>query len=151
MKRILLLLLTILLVGCESKEEVQSDIEKLQTQRVILEDIMVGMNNHIGELRGDIKLLKQDKRVMEMYRDGETPRYIVTFELKQSHFSLDVTEHMKDGMNKIKFDLPVDKTFYDSVTVGEKMIEEFRGGSFLMKGSLGSWIMHVRGKKIIKD
>ncbi len=78
-------------------------------------------------------------------------RYILGLGLKQSHFSLDIGDHIKDSMNAVKFTIPVDKTFYDSVTVGTPIVNKFRSGSFLMSGSFGDWKIKVISKTVIKE
>lgn len=72
--------------------------------------------------------------------------YIVEFEIKQSHFSLDISEHLKDNMNKLTFEVPVDKDYYNKVYVGQEITNSFRVGSFVMKGSIGKWKIIVRNK-----
>lgn len=76
--------------------------------------------------------------------------YIVTFECTQSHFTLDLSEHLKDSINKLTFEVPVDKDYYDKVKVGDKIIDSFRMGSFIMKGSLGKWKIKVMDKRVVK-
>lgn len=51
-------------------------------------------------------------------------------------------------MNAIDFEIPVDKDFYNSVSIGTDIVDEFRTGSFVLKGSFGSWEMSVKGKEI---
>lgn len=85
---------------------------------------------------------------MGLRSDGKSPRYILTLKLKQSHFTLDLFEHAKDAMNAIEFDIPVDAEFYHSVSVGTKVVDEFRAGSFIMNGSFGDWDMTVVNKQI---
>jgi len=63
--------------------------------------------------------------------------YIVEFEIKQSHFTLDISEHLKDSINKLTFEVPVDKDYYNKVRVGQEITDSFRMGSFVMKGSIG--------------
>ena len=72
--------------------------------------------------------------------------YIVEFEIKQSHFSLDISEHLKDNINKLTFEVPVDKDYYNKVYVGQEITNSFRVGSFVMKGSIGKWKIIVRNK-----
>ena len=74
--------------------------------------------------------------------------YIVEFEIKQSHFSLDISEHLKDNMNKLTFEVPVDKDYYNKVYIGQEINDSFRVGSFVMKGSIGKWKIIVRNKYI---
>lgn len=74
--------------------------------------------------------------------------YIVEFEIKQSHFSLDISEHLKDSINKLTFEVPVDKDYYNKVYIGQEINDSFRMGSFVMKGSIGKWKIIVRNKYI---
>ncbi len=72
--------------------------------------------------------------------------YIIEFEISQSHFTLDFSEHIKDSMNKIVIEIPVDKDYYDNVRVGQQINETFRMGSLIMKGSIGKWKIIVKNK-----
>ncbi len=75
-------------------------------------------------------------------------RYIIEFKLKQTHFTLDLDQHVKDAMNAITFELPVDKTFYDSVKEGDEIVDKFRMGSLIISGSFGNWKMTVKSKRV---
>ncbi len=77
-------------------------------------------------------------------------KYVVEFELRQSHFSLDIGKHLKDAMNKITFQLPVDKEFFDSISIGDMVLDKFRAGSAILYGSFGSWKMTVKNKFVVK-
>lgn len=83
-----------------------------------------------------------------MLAQGRTPKYILKLHLKQSHFSLSIKKHIADAVNAIDFEMPVDKEFYDSVKVGSEIVDEFRAGSFFLKGSFGDWEMTVKDKEI---
>lgn len=77
-----------------------------------------------------------------------TPRYVLALRLKQSRISLDPFEHAKDAMNAITFQLPVDKEFYDSVVVGQELVDKMRTGSIILNGSFSSWNLTVVNKAI---
>lgn len=49
---------------------------------------------------------------------------------------------------RIMMQVPVDKEYYDSVEVGDKIDDSFRMGSLIMKGSFGSWKVTVDDKEI---
>ena len=61
--------------------------------------------------------------------------YIVEFELKQVHYSLKISKHIKDAANKVTFEIPVDKRYYDKVVLGESIVNKFRVGSLVMDGT----------------
>ena len=77
-------------------------------------------------------------------------RYILKFELKQARLSLNPLSHVRDKINTIEFELPVDKDFYDSIDVGDRIIDRFRAGSFILRGSFSNWRMSVINKRIAK-
>lgn len=77
-------------------------------------------------------------------------RYILTLEVRQSHFSLNIMMHINDAANVTTFQIPVDKQFFDSVQEGTVLNNDFRTGSLLLKGSIGSWKIKVKNKQIIQ-
>ena len=111
------------------------------------------LSNRSNELQAEIQELEIQKETLEnqivdMKEEKGIAKYVVTFEIKQSHFSLDVTKHIKDAMNAIEIERPVDKEYYDNVDVGDTINNDFRVGSMVMKGSFGSWDVTVKGKDI---
>jgi hypothetical protein len=77
-------------------------------------------------------------------------RYVLTLGLAQTRWSLSISEHLKDAANETQFEIPVDKTFYDSVSVGQKLNDKFRSGSLFFGGSIGSWKVWVKNKRVVK-
>ena len=72
----------------------------------------------------------------------------MTLEIKQTHFTLKISEHLKDAMNAIEIQIPVDKEYYDSVEVGQNIADEFRMGSLVFKGTFGNFKVSVIKKEI---
>lgn len=136
MKRFACLILSVLIIcgclcGCaddavtlsEQKEEIQSQINELSKEKELLESTIIKKKTDLG-----------------------IEKYIVEFEIKQSHITFDISEHLKDSLNKLELQVVVDKEYYDSVTVGEEVASELRVGSALMKGSFGSWKVRIKNK-----
>ena len=63
---------------------------------------------------------------------------------------MDLEQHAKDALNTIEFEIPVDEDFYNKVSKGTDIVDEFRWGSLLLYGSFGDWDMQVMDKKILK-
>lgn len=125
--------LCISMVGCGNKQEYrQSEIDALNAEITQLED-------QRDSLRSEIVGIKEE---------NGTAKYVVTFNIKQSHFTLDITQHIKDEMNDISIQIPVDKEYYDSIKIGDTIADDFRMGSLIMKGSFGNWKVTVEDKKI---
>lgn len=121
------------LFGCgNNREYLNAEIDNLKTE--------------ISELENQRDLLKTE--ISDTKVEKGTAKYVVTFNIKQSHFTLDLSEHMKDEMNDISLQIPVDKEYYDNVKVGDTIADDFRMGSLIMKGSFGNWKITVESKEI---
>ena len=144
MRKIIIMLVTICLVcysmaGCSREKELNTDIIKLKEA--------------VSELESDIYNLEAQKRVLEneikdIKIQSNTAKYIVTLNIKQSHFTLDLGQHLKDEMNDISIQIPVDKEYFDSINVGDTIADDFRMGSLIFKGSFGNWKVTVQAKEI---
>ena len=123
----------LMLAGCgDNREDLNAEID--------------GLKAEISELENQRDSLKSE--IADIKVDNGTAKYIVTFNIKQSHFTLDLSEHMKDEMNDISIQIPVDKEYYDSIKVGDTIADDFRMGSLVMKGSFGNWDITVEDKEI---
>lgn len=76
--------------------------------------------------------------------------YILTLELRQVSYSFFISKQIKDVMNKVTFQIPVDVNYYNSVQIGTIITDEFRVGSLLMHGSFGKWRIKVINKQIVQ-
>lgn len=138
-KFIVLMLLIFVLTGCwnntssEESNELESKISGLQKEITALEEQKATLESEIVEKK----------------EENGTAKYVITFRVKQSHFSFDLSDHLKDSMNQMTFEIPVDKEYYDSVDVGDVLSDDFRVGSLVMKGSFGNWTVTVDQKEIM--
>lgn len=135
-------------MSCESVEDVKSNIQELQAERA-------NLSQEVAELRGQAELLQREDRTLsedikveEWVKNNHQIKYVVKFKLKQSHFSLDLEKHLKDAMNAIELEIPVDRDYYNSLSEGAEVVDNFRFGSLLLHGSFGSWKMSVVSKRI---
>jgi hypothetical protein len=110
--------------------------------------ISCGENAEVKQLKKENALLVEQLNALKSGNSSKSPKYILKLRLKQSHFSLSIKKHIKDAVNAIDFEMPVDKEFYDSVSEGTEIIDKFRFGSFVLGGSFGDWEMTVKGKEV---
>ena len=122
------------LTGCsvEINSTSKEDVETLKAEIAELEEYKASLESEVEKMEDDLGLTT----------------YVLTLSIKQNHFSLDIGDHMKDAMNELEFDIPVSKEFYESVDKGDVLDDSFRLGSFLMKGSFGSWKVKIKDKYI---
>ena len=129
----LIVIIAVTLSGCSETETVTNeDIAKLESE--------------IAQLEAERDRLNEE--ILNTKIDNGLAKYVITFNIKQSHFSLDLGEHLKDAMNDISIEIPVDKEYYDSVEVGDVIDDSFRIGSFIWKGSFGNWKVTVESKDV---
>ncbi len=138
-KKILSVVLTVVLLfsltGCG--EQAQVDLLKQEISE--LQEKKTDLQNEVSEL---------ENITVEKKEENGTAKYVLTLEIKQSHFTLDISEHLKDSMNAIEIQIPVDKEYYDSVEVGQNIADEFRMGSLVFKGTFGNFKVSVIKKEI---
>ena len=129
----LIVMIAVTLSGCSKTETVTNeDVAKLESE--------------IAQLEAERDLLNEE--ILNTKIDNGLAKYVITFNIKQTHFTLDIGEHLKDAMNDISIEIPVDKEYYDSVEVGDVIDDSFRMGSFIWKGSFGNWKVAVESKDI---
>lgn len=151
MKNILTVLsLALIIMGCESASDVQSDIDVLKSERLAIQRQKDLDNHGLSAIRADYKRVEEELKIANIYLSGKEPKYILRLKLKQSHFSLDISKHIKDGMNAIEFEIAVDKEYYQAHQIGNQVIDKFRAGSAVLYGSFGNWKMTVVSKRIIE-
>lgn len=130
---VLIAMMAITLSGCSKTETVTNeDVAKLESE--------------IAQLEAERDRLNEE--ILDAKIDNNLAKYVIAFNIKQTHFTLDIGEHLKDAMNDISIEIPVDKEYYDSVEVGDIIDDSFRVGSFIWKGSFGNWKVTVESKDI---
>jgi hypothetical protein len=109
-----------------------------------------GNKEELDQLRQENAALKKQLQTLQAEGFAKSPKYILKIRLKQAHFSLSIKKHIKDAVNAVDFEIPVDKDFYNSVSEGTEIVDNFRFGSMVLYGSFGDWEMTVK-KKYIKE
>lgn len=71
----------------------------------------------------------------------------VELELKQSRFSLNPMQHLKDAANAVRFEWDIPGDVYDATSVGDDYVSDgFRAGSLIFRQSVGKWNLEVQNK-----
>ena len=76
-----------------------------------------------SELQTEINELQTDVDRLQEVRDGLIQKdeiiYVIELEISQSHFSLDLEEHMKDYMNTITIPIQVSEEYLKNIIVAD--------------------------------
>ena len=107
-----------------------------------------GGNSETEELKKENVALAAQVQALKLGTSAKPIKYILKIRLKQANFTLNIKKHIQNAVNSIDFEIPVDKEFYDSVSKGTEIIDDFRFGSLILSGSFGDWEMTVKDKEI---
>ena len=107
-----------------------------------------GENNEMEQLKKENAALAAQVQALKSGSSAKPLKYILKIRLKQASFTLNVKKHIQNAVNSVDFEIPVDKEFYDSVSKGTEIIDDFRFGSLILSGSFGDWEMTVKDKEI---
>lgn len=106
------------------------------------------VENQIANKKTELNNINKKIQEQEKVLAGNA-KYIMKINISQSHFTLDISEHLKDSMNDIDIYVEVSKEFYDKYSVGDTIADDFRVGSLIFKGSFGNWEVKVTDKQIV--
>ena len=77
--------------------------------------------------------------------------YIISIRIHQTTYSLSISEHVKNKLNDVVFEIPVDKSYYDKCRIGQEVTETgLKMGSLLRDGDFSKLKITVEGKRIVK-
>ena len=144
---LILSFILMVVTSCENEKNVQSKIDALRVEESSLRKEVYQLDLQKDSKTAENAELDKQCKLLKIYASGKQPKFILKLKLEQSHF-MDLGASIKDAMNAITFEMPVDKEFYDNVQIKTKIIDEFRTGSLLINGSFGDWEMTVVGKEI---
>jgi hypothetical protein len=127
----------------------QKDVDNLREQYDNINSKLHDSRTELYDTEQSLKIAQDKLYAANAKLSGKKVKYIITFKLEQSHFTLDIDVHIKDRLNAITFDMPVDEDYYNKLKEGDEVVEDFRMGSLIMHGSFGHWEMSVEDKKIV--
>ncbi len=142
--KLILTLITLMQLSCDNKLYTQTEVELLNQQGKNLSVSIAEKQKQLQHLNTAVSVKNAELNAISK----ENPKYILKIQFSQSRFSLDISDHIKDSMNSGEFELPVDREFYNSVNVEDKMVDNFRMGSFILRGSFSSWNFKIINKRI---
>ena len=127
------------------KKQLQKDCFRLSNERSELRDQIKSHKDKVISLKNEINDLIIEKNSLS---NGREPKYIVKFKIKQGTFTLDVFEHIKNSVNSIEIEIPVNRDFYKRLSIGQDLTDSFKWGSLIFDGDFSSLHMKVIGKRI---
>ena len=143
-----LLIIIVIASACESVDSVKSDIHSLQMERDALRIELNAIEVSIHDARRLVVHMDDQVEALDIQKSGHEPKYILTLHLRQISYSLSISKQIRDAANTVDFQIPVDADYYNAVNIGQEIVDDFRVGSLIMRGSFGNWRITVKNKSI---
>ena len=149
-KFILILLAVIAFTSCDEirmqeRADLKNEINNLRYEKNNLSKSVTNLRETKSILTKEVSNLRTEKSA---FTSGYEPIYLLTLEIKQSTFTLDLAEHAKNAINAITLQIPVSHTFYNKVSIGQNISEEFKYGSLILNGDFSKLKVKVKNKEI---
>lgn len=107
-------------------------------------DLNIQISNKNNELSNINNKINQQNNIL-----SGAAKFIMKINISQTHFTLNISEHLKDDMNDIDIYIEVSEEYYNNYNIGDTIADDFRVGSMIFKGSFGNWKVKVTDKQIV--
>lgn len=115
-------------------------------------EVEINGNRNINE-----QLKRQHKALVEQINNdnfalaASKTIYIVKIKIHQTTYTLDIEEHIKNKINDVEFEIPVDKEYYDKCSVGQKVSDTgLKIGSLIFNGDFSKLKIKIVGKRTVR-
>lgn len=134
-----------------ANQETRERNDQLISERKSIEIDIKGKINIRNEMVRQNEALKKQIEKNKFAIAASKYVYIITVRVHQTTYTLSISEHIKNKMNDIVFDIPVDKDYYDKCSAGQKITDPgLKWGSLLRDGDFSKLKITITGKKTLK-
>lgn len=134
-----------------SNQESQERNNNLEKERKRLELDIKGNRNINEQLKRQHNALNEQIKANKLALAVSTTVYIVRIKIHQTTYSLSVSEHIKNKMNDVEFEIPVDKEYYDNCYIDQTVTDPgLKIGSLLRDGDFSKLKVKITGKRTVK-
>ena len=124
---------------------------RLMNERKQLEVEINGNRNINEQLKHQHQVLSEQINKDNFALASSKTIYIVKIKIHQTTYTLDIGEHIKNKINDIVFEIPVDKAYYDRCSIGQKVSDPgLKFGSLLMDGDFSKLNVKIIGKRTVE-
>ena len=125
--------------------------DRLMNERNQLE-LEVNCNRNINEqLKHQYKALVEQINKDKFALSASNTIYIVKIKIHQTTYTLSIGEYIKNKINDVEFEIPVDKAYYDKCYVGQSVSDPgLKIGSLIMDGDFSKLKITIVNKRTVK-
>ena len=134
-----------------ANQETRERNDQLISERKSIETDIKGKINTRNELVRQNDALNKQITNNKFAIDASKYVYIVKIKIHQTTYSLSISEHVKNSMNDVVFEIPVDKEYYDKCYNGQTVTDPgLKIGSLLRDGDFSKLKIKITGKRKVK-
>ena len=134
-----------------SHQETRERNDRLIAERKSIENDINYKTNIRNELVRQNDALNKQIANNKFAIDASKYVYIVKIKIHQTTYSLSISEHVKNSMNNVEFEIPVDKEYYDKCYNGQTVTDPgLKIGSLLRDGDFSKLKIKIIGKRKVK-
>lgn len=124
---------------------------RLMNERKQLE-LNVNSNRNINEqLKHQHQALSEQINKDNFALASSRTIYIVKIKIHQTTYTLSIGEYIKNKINDVEFEIPVDKAYYDKCYVGQSVSDPgLKIGSLIMDGDFSKLKITIVNKRTVK-
>lgn len=134
-----------------TNQESRERNDQLISERKKIEFEINGNKNVNEQLKRQHNVLNEQIKANKLALAVSTTVYIVRIKIHQTTYSLSVSEHIKNKMNDVEFEIPVDKEYYDNCYIDQTVTDPgLKIGSLLRDGDFSKLKIKIVGKRTVK-
>ena len=134
----------------ENMESAERNNRLMRERRQIESEINANKNIN-NRLKQQYDALNNQINKNKFALDMSKNIYIIKIKIHQTTYTLDIGEHIKNKINDVEFEIPVDKSYYDKCHVGQSITDaSFKWGSLLMDDDFSVLKITIQGKRTVK-
>jgi hypothetical protein len=124
---------------------------RLMNERKQIESDIFSFRNINENLKRQNNVLNEQINKNKFALDVSKNIYIVKIKIHQTTYSLDLGEYIKNKINDIEFEIPVDKAYYDKCSIGQKITDPgLKIGSLIMDGDFSKLNIIIINKRTVR-
>ena len=138
----------VIINNIQNNQESRERNDKLIAERKSLENNISTQNIVLNKLQARNDYLAKQVNANDFALKCKKTIYIVKIRIHQTTYTVSVSEYIKNKINDIEFEIPVDKSYYDNCKIGQKVSDPgLKIGSLIMDGDFSKLNVKIVDKR----
>jgi len=138
----------VIINNIQNNQESRERNDKLIAERKSLENNISTQKIVLNKLQARNDYLAKQVNANDFALKCKKTIYIVKIRIHQTTYTVSVSEYIKNKINDIEFEIPVDKSYYDNCKIGQKVSDPgLKIGSLIMDGDFSKLNVKIVDKR----